>query len=453
MLVVLSVAIAAATPLPSCWARGFGGFHGGGGGMALGGMRGGGGFGGLPGGGRGPSFGGYGGGLDARGYGAGGLEGFGAGMTARDFAGGGAFGGAGAGPLAGYGGGGRLPGGQPLSASAGGGMNAMGALRGGDAGGVSASRLNGFLGLPSDEGLHNLSSFSGAARPDAFNVNRGAVEGPRGGMVAGATIEGPRGNEAGRGVAVGPNGGVTAGRFAAGENGYAAGFAHISPSARYTSAAAVRSGFRQNGVYGRDWHNLHPNAWRAANWAADAAWNAVGWNALDLWLYESAIMPVPYDYGQTVTYQNDSVIVNGENEGTPTEYSQQAEALATAGTQASAPADGEWLPLGVFALTQPGQTKSDVALQLAVNKQGVLRGNSTDVAANTVQLVHGSVDKQTQRVAFTVGDNAETVVETGLYNLTKDEAPVLIHFGADRTEQWLLVRLQNPDNGGASPAP
>ena len=26
--------------------------------------------------------------------------------------------------------------------------------------------------------------------------------------------------------------------------------------------------------------------------------------------------------------------------------------------------------------------------------------------------------------------------------LTKDEAPVLVHFGKDRTEQWLLVRLK-----------
>jgi len=50
-----------------------------------------------------------------------------------------------------------------------------------------------------------------------------------------------------------------------------------------------------------------------------------------------------------------------------------------------------------------------------------------------------------QRVAFTVGDNKDTVVETGLYNLTKDEAPVLIHKGKDATEQWLLVRLKNPN--------
>ena len=84
-------------------------------------------------------------------------------------------------------------------------------------------------------------------------------------------------------------------------------------------------------------------------------------------------------------------------------------------------------------------------LQLAVNKQGTIRGNYTDTLTDSTKVVQGSVDKQTQRVAFTVGDNKTTVVETGLYNLTKDEAPVLMHFGQDRTEQWLLVRQKNPD--------
>jgi len=59
--------------------------------------------------------------------------------------------------------------------------------------------------------------------------------------------------------------------------------------------------------------------------------------------------------------------------------------------------------------------------------------------------VQGSVDKQTQRAAWTVGDNKDTIYEAGIYNLTKDEAPVLVHFGKDRTQQWMLVRLKQPD--------
>ncbi|MFN9984118.1 MAG: protocadherin, partial [Pirellula sp.] len=93
---------------------------------------------------------------------------------------------------------------------------------------------------------------------------------------------------------------------------------------------------------------------------------------------------------------------------------------------------------------------SDVTMQLAVNKQGILRGNYTDTATDKTQVIQGSVDKKTQRAAFTVGDNKDNVIETGVYNLTKDEAPALIHFGKDRTEQWLLVRLNKDTDGKAS---
>ena len=59
-----------------------------------------------------------------------------------------------------------------------------------------------------------------------------------------------------------------------------------------------------------------------------------------------------------------------------------------------------------------------------------------------VKNVDGAVDKKTQRVAWTMGDNKSTVVDTGLANLTKDEGPALLHLGKDRTEEWLLVRLK-----------
>ena len=158
--------------------------------------------------------------------------------------------------------------------------------------------------------------------------------------------------------------------------------------------------------------------------------------------YPSA--PVYYDYGNNVTLQDNSVYVNGQDEGTTEQYCDQANTLANAGTQADAPPDDDWLPLGVFALTKSGQTKSDVTIQLAVNKQGIIRGNYTDATTKKTQTVQGSVDKKSQRVAFTVGDDSADVIETGLYNLTKDQAPALIHYGKDRTEQWLLVRLQKP---------
>jgi hypothetical protein len=327
----------------------------------------------------------------------------------------------------------------------------------------------------------NLGDNAGGA---GFNVQHGSYEGPRGGEAAGTAIEGPRGNEAARGAAVGPNGGVVAGRgvegagggsvkqgvaagpdgrvaggsvargpnggvaargFAAGPHGYAAGFARVSPSARYATAGYVRGNFNHWDYFGRGWYTNHPGAWFCAGWDAGRYWWPCTWPALYGWFAFPDAYPIYYDYGNTVVYQDDGVYVDGVDQGTPTEYYNQAQTLANTGAQANASNDGDWMPLGVFLLTKNGEKDSHDVFQLAINKQGIIRGNFQDSADGKSEAVQGSADLKTQRVAFTVADKPSTVIETGLYNLTKDEAPALIHFGADRTEQWLLVRMKNPD--------
>ena len=39
----------------------------------------------------------------------------------------------------------------------------------------------------------------------------------------------------------------------------------------------------------------------------------------------------------------------------------------------------------------------------------------------------------------------ENIVETGVDNLTKDEASMLVHLGKDKTWRWTLVRLEQDD--------
>jgi hypothetical protein len=225
----------------------------------------------------------------------------------------------------------------------------------------------------------------------------------------------------------------------------AAGFARVTPSGRYTAGVAVRGNFNHWGIYGAGWYTAHPGAWHAAAWGYGMAWRAATWASIGSWMSYYPATPVYYDYGTNVTYQDNSVYIDGQDVGTAQQYYEQASSLASSGADVDASPDGDWLPLGVFALTQTGKTSSNVTIQLAVNKQGVIRGNYADTATGQTQVIQGSVDKQSQRIAFTVGDNKTEVVETGLYNLTKEEAPALIHFGTDRTEQWLLVRLDKPD--------
>jgi hypothetical protein len=81
--------------------------------------------------------------------------------------------------------------------------------------------------------------------------------------------------------------------------------------------------------------------------------------------------------------------------------------------------------------------------QLAINDQGILRGNYTDEVTNKTSPIEGSVDKQTQRAAWTVGNNKTTVMEAGLSNLTESEAPALVHKNG-KTDHWILVRLDQP---------
>ena len=46
-------------------------------------------------------------------------------------------------------------------------------------------------------------------------------------------------------------------------------------------------------------------------------------------------------------------------------------------------------------------------------------------------------------MALKLEGNDTVVVETGLYNLTNDEVPVLVHFGPDRQEARTFIRLNS----------
>ena len=84
-------------------------------------------------------------------------------------------------------------------------------------------------------------------------------------------------------------------------------------------------------------------------------------------------------------------------------------------------------------------------VQLALNKEGVIRGNFQDFLTDKVVDVVGAVDKKTQRVAIRPEGADSSVVETGLYNLTNDEVPVFVHFGPERQEPRTFIRLQPPE--------
>jgi hypothetical protein len=154
--------------------------------------------------------------------------------------------------------------------------------------------------------------------------------------------------------------------------------------------------------------------------------------------------PVVYDYGSNVVIQDDSVYVNGESAGSAADYAAQATTIADTGRAAQPAENDEWQPLGVFGMLQGDEKVAQRIVQLAVNKDGIIRGNYYDAVADNTLPLYGSVDKKTQRVAWSIGDKKEIVFETGLNNLTKEESTLLVHYGKDSTQQMILARLPEP---------
>jgi hypothetical protein len=111
------------------------------------------------------------------------------------------------------------------------------------------------------------------------------------------------------------------------------------------------------------------------------------------------------------------------------------------------------MPLGVFAVTQDGDSGDDdptMFLQLAVSKQGIIAGQFQNTATGVVKSVEGMVDKETQRAAWTAVGETRPLMETGLGNLTQDTAGVLVHFADGETQRWMLARINQPQQQGAT---
>jgi hypothetical protein len=162
---------------------------------------------------------------------------------------------------------------------------------------------------------------------------------------------------------------------------------------------------------------------------------------------------VYYSYGDNVYYQDDQVYYGTQPVATAEEYAQQAEAIATSVPANVTPAESDWMPLGVFAMSPDGEpTGADptMYLQLAVSKQGIISGTYQNTATNAVESVEGMVDKQSQRAAWTVIGKTRPLMETGIVNLTQDTTPALFHFADGTTQQWLLVRLEKPSGSNAA---
>jgi len=169
------------------------------------------------------------------------------------------------------------------------------------------------------------------------------------------------------------------------------------------------------------------------------------------WLVYGWSRPVYYVYGTggTIYYEGDTVYINGSEYGTAEQYYRETEKIAEAVPEMDdkKAEEIEWLPLGVFALTSEDVNASHMYLQLAVSKEGIISGTFYNETTGAVHPVEGMVDEKTQRAVWKAADdsNSDIVMETGIFNLTRDQAEVLVHFGPEKTQTWTLVRLSESE--------
>lgn len=411
----------------------------------------------------------------------------GGGFGGGGFGGGRSFGGGGFGGGRSFGGDGGFRGGD------GGFRGGDGGFRGGD-GGFRGSD-GGFRG--GDGGFRGGDNGFSGRQPQNFGGGFNDISQSRGaGNLAGRSDSGAFANHPNFGGNAGDRSGNFAnnhpnasGDFSNWKNGGGDNFHHFDPSNSDWHNNSIRNSgntFTQNnfnrygayGGYGAYGHPYgyggmwgYPGAWGAYGWGAATAWTCMGLTTLTSFLGLAALAGSGNNNGNNgnsvsnVTYEGPNVYVNGNPAGTQEQYYDQAQQLASVGQQyvdtttnagAGQPTgngqNSQWQPLGVFSLAQKGQTQSSMLFQLAINKDGIVRGNYMNQLTNENDQVYGSLDKNTQRISFTIGQNTgnSTVFDTSLADMTKDDAPVLVHYGPNNTQAMMLVRLPAPQGNATS---
>ena len=198
-------------------------------------------------------------------------------------------------------------------------------------------------------------------------------------------------------------------------------------------AQNVASHIKQNHPQYQNWfsesaftnHHFQPQYWHDhVNW-----WLGAPWNRLYGWLGWGGIYPIYYDAGIYPTQIN----VDAD------QYNQQN--IANQNAQAD---EGEWLPLGVYALaTDAAQAGySNIFIQLAINQQGDIAGTYYNASTDKYYPIEGAVNQESQQAYWRVTEGTfAPAMTTGIYNLTQDVVDVQLTFPGGDVQNWILVRI------------
>ena len=94
-------------------------------------------------------------------------------------------------------------------------------------------------------------------------------------------------------------------------------------------------------------------------------------------------------------------------------------------------------------LTSLSSILRDEGYEVAVAKNGVVRGTFADLQTDKDQNIQGSLDKKTGRVAWTIGPESKDVYETSIQDLTQQSGPLTIHANDGNNSEWTIAHFNS----------
>ncbi len=192
------------------------------------------------------------------------------------------------------------------------------------------------------------------------------------------------------------------------------------PPAGQPAVAAATPAAAEMAAFTSDWYAKHPQAWRPAKSPADW-WKTADVATITAWL------------GQPVTAAGTAAdtaaaVATAGGADVGADGLRSVLVLPAGHQNAVGPADSDWLPLGVFAVVPPDTQDAAQAhnyQQLAVDRQGAIKGNFYDTLSGTIQPITGTVDRaalNSFKASWAVGTNG-----------SRFTAPMEVFAGQSRT--------------------
>ncbi len=195
-----------------------------------------------------------------------------------------------------------------------------------------------------------------------------------------------------------------------------------SPAGQPTVAAATPAA-TESVAFTADWYAKHPQAWRPAKSTTDW-WKTADVATITAWMGQ----PVQPVMAAGTAADNGGAVATAGGAGIGADGLQSVLVLPAGHQNAVGPADSDWLPLGVFAVVPPGTQDTAQAhnyQQLAVDRQGAIKGNFYDTLSGTIQPITGTVDRTT----LNASSKASWIVGT---NGSRFTAPMQVFAGQSR---------------------